>query len=72
MAEGAFKQFAKTELVKVCEPLYIFIINIEILYEDIVSVPLVVGEFLIGPQKKEAFLSERLFGVLFRKILGKS
>ena len=52
MAEDAFKQFAKMELVKVCEPLYIFIINIEILYEDIVSVPLVVGEFLIGPQKR--------------------
>ena len=52
MAEDAFNQFAKTELVKLCEPLYIFIINIEILYEDIVSVPLVVGEFLIGPQKR--------------------
>ena len=24
MAEDAFKQFAKMELVKVCEPLYIF------------------------------------------------
>lgn len=35
MAEDAFKQFAKMELVKVCEPLYIFIINIEILYVGI-------------------------------------
>lgn len=70
MAEDAFKQFAKTELVKLCEPLYIFYYQYR--GPSMRSVPLVVGEFLIGPQKEEAFLSERLFGVLFRKILGKS
>lgn len=45
MAEGAFKQFAKTELVKVCEPLYIFIINIEIFYVGIGYVPLAWASF---------------------------
>lgn len=45
MAEDAFKQFAKTELVKVCEPLYIFIINIEILYVGIGYVPLAWASF---------------------------
>ena len=68
MAEGAFKQFAKTELVKVCGPLYIFIINIEILYEDIVSVPLVVGEFLIGPQKRRGIP----FGTPLRSIVSQN
>ena len=39
MAEDAFKQFAKMELVKVCEPLYIFIINIEVPLEGIYLFP---------------------------------
>ena len=50
MAEGAFKQFAKTELVKLCEPLYIFYYQYR--GPSMRSVPLVVGEFLIGPQKR--------------------
>lgn len=52
MAEGAFKQFAKTELVKVCEPLYIFIINIEILYVGIGYVPLVEASFWYVNKKR--------------------
>ena len=50
MAEDAFKQFAKMELVKVCEPLYIFYYQYR--GPSMRSVPLVVGEFLIGPQKR--------------------